>query len=979
MSEFIGGISIENLMSIAKIDDDLEDKVSKEEETEHKAKTISSPIIKEKPKMNMSFLEFSQRIETFDALKESYEDLKTFIDDDELKLAVFDYFSNIITHDMINADCNSVIKCKYTSSLPFVKFTTTYPIEIDIKKGFTISVVSDEESRTLAENFVQFLMFISISNAEDIVQCRCYDCKKSGLSFGKFINLIENNKIFSKRLYSGDNEIDSIADNLNKIYESNILKLKGTYSNVAEYNESSQGVGLPYTLAVYCDVPSNRNSCGNIFKKIQSNSSITGINQIFLCEASNQDSIEINDFDYTFFASNGRLYCQKNSFYIPVSVDFSIYNEESFNALEERLNAEKSVDTKIESFVDIENIKPFTKDSTEYLSVPFGYNDENQIVNMDFAGGIQAHALISGSTGSGKSTTLHTIIEQIMFNYHPDDVELWLVDCKGVEFGCYVNQRTPHITVIGQDNSADFLISFVDLIKAEYERRKALLMNANVREFQSYRKKFGKRSLSRILIVVDEFHNLTQAVQNYAGETNYKIILENLLKEIRAMGMTFLFCSQTIATGLAGLTESAKNQIGCRLSMKHEDLSEVAETLSVSAYSSSQRGFNLEDVKDLAKGQVVYKHYDIGRADGGYTFEKLNVLYISEDMRSRMINKINSSIEDGYISRPEITHKNSQRYCVLEKERHPLSAFVNKGIKTDAEELTLYPAASTSLNDVFELTLDNEIGNNLMVVGTNDDLRESIVLTSVMGLLLDSKNQVVANILDTENDDNIRLKQELERIGNENLKINFGYNEVINEISNQKVLKSVYNQRTVYLWYGLNKFKSLAFKAEQEGKSSGCSPDSEQSFVNPFDVVNRQNEDEYYLKMLMNSSSDFENKNNNSDSSSSDNLSYNQCVEIIQNIEEYGPDNNIFNITIYNTVKGLIKAKINNVSNYDNIIALKMSVNDSYELFSSSNFASNADDNTVVLYTGSKNPTLLRPYVINDEIINKFSKRIKGD
>lgn len=966
-------------MSIAKVDNNLKDNAPNEDETSHKAEAIPSQIIKENPKINISFLEFFQRIESFDALKESYEDLKAFIEDDDLKLAFYSYYKDIITPNIINADCDSIIKCKYTSTLTLANFSTAYPIEIDMKNGFTISVVSDEESRMFAEKFVQFLMFTSISNAGDLVQCRCYDCKKSGLSFGKFINLIENNKIFSKRLYSGDNEIDSIADSLNKIYEANILKLKGTYSNVTEYNENSQGAGLPYTLAVYCDIPSRGNNSSEIFKKIQANSSITGINQIFLCETSNQNSIGISDFDYSFFALNGKLYCQKNNFYIPVSVDFSIYNEETFNALQDRLNAEKSVDTKIESFFDIEKVKPFTKDSTEYLSVPFGYNDENQIVNMDFAGGIQAHALISGSTGSGKSTTLHTIIEQIMFNYHPDDVELWLVDCKGVEFGCYVNQRTPHITVIGQDNSADFLISFVDLIKAEYERRKALFMNENVRDFQGYRKKFGKRSLSRILIVVDEFHNLTQAVQNYTGETNYKIILENLLKEIRAMGMAFLFCSQTIATGLAGLTESAKNQIGCRLSMKHEDLSEVAETLSISAYSSSQRGFNLEDVKDLAKGQVVYKHYDLNRVDGGYTFERLNVLYISENMRSRMINKINSSIEDGYISRPEITHKDSQRYCVLEKERHPLSVFINKGIKSDAEELTLYPAASTSLKGVFELTLDNESGNNLMVVGTNDDLRESVVLTSVMGLLLDSKNQVVANILDTENDDNIRLKQGLERIGNENLKINFGYNKVINEVSKQKVLKSVYNQRTIYLWYGLNKLKSLAFKAEQEEKGAGYSPDSEQSFVNPFDVVNSQNEDKYYLNMLMNSSSDFANQNNNSDSSKSDSLSYNQCVEIIQNIEEYGPDNNIFNITIYNTVKGLIKSKINNVSNYDNIIALKMSADDSYELFSSSNFTSNADDNTVVLYTGSKKPTLLRPYIINDEIINKFSKKIKGD
>ena len=46
---------------------------------------------------------------------------------------------------------------------------------------------------------------------------------------------------------------------------------------------------------------------------------------------------------------------------------------------------------------------------------------------------------------------LHTLILQTIRNYHPDDVEIWAIDYKAVEFDGYIQHRTPYFRVIAHD------------------------------------------------------------------------------------------------------------------------------------------------------------------------------------------------------------------------------------------------------------------------------------------------------------------------------------------------------------------------------------------------------------------------------------------------------------------------------------------------------------------------------------------------
>ena len=75
-----------------------------------------------------------------------------------------------------------------------------------------------------------------------------------------------------------------------------------------------------------------------------------------------------------------------------------------------------------------ESVPPKFEDSTAKMLIPFAVDSRKNLVDIEMGSPLTAHALLSGATGSGKSTTLHMLIMSIIMKYHPDDVQLWLVD-----------------------------------------------------------------------------------------------------------------------------------------------------------------------------------------------------------------------------------------------------------------------------------------------------------------------------------------------------------------------------------------------------------------------------------------------------------------------------------------------------------------------------------------------------------------------
>ena len=253
-----------------------------------------------------------------------------------------------------------------------------------------------------------------------------------------------------------------------------------------------------------------------------------------------------------------------------VEFELQLHNpidEIDMQSLIEAMKSSGKVDTSFESNTSIFP-EDLSLESSEALRIPFALGDSGELQYFEIGGAAATHALISGKTGSGKSVALHTLIMQIICNYHPDDVEIWAIDYKAVEFDWYIKHRAPHFKVIARESSDEFSYSLLDLIYEEYEKRQELFLQEGVSGIGQYRRKMGPRSMPRIVVFIDEFQIMTQAVQSYTGEKDYRKVLENLLRLTRAMGISFVFCSQTVASGLGGLTDAARDQIACRLCLQ---------------------------------------------------------------------------------------------------------------------------------------------------------------------------------------------------------------------------------------------------------------------------------------------------------------------------------------------------------------------------------------------------------------------------
>ena len=70
--------------------------------------------------------------------------------------------------------------------------------------------------------------------------------------------------------------------------------------------------------------------------------------------------------------------------------------------------------------------------------------------------------------------------------------------------------------------------------------------------------------MTRLLVIVDEFHVMSQHAQL---EPDYKIKLENILSEARALGIILLLSDQAIVDGLRGLSDKGKKQIKARIAL----------------------------------------------------------------------------------------------------------------------------------------------------------------------------------------------------------------------------------------------------------------------------------------------------------------------------------------------------------------------------------------------------------------------------
>ena len=273
-------------------------------------------------------------------------------------------------------------------------------------------------------------------------------------------------------------------------------------------------------------------------------------------------------------------------------------------------------------------------------------NPMNAVLGLDLGGNPvylniakMPHCLIGGTTGSGKSVCIISIIASILYKAHPDDVKLILIDPKVIEFAHY--EDLPHLAtpVITEPKIATAALKWA---VEEMENRYQLFRSLRVREYEEYSKVAAKdvnvKHIPYILIVIDELADLMLTSGNDVED-----YIQRLTQKGRASGIHLIVATQrpsvdvikgTIKTNIpTRIAFMVKTQVDSAIILDHsgaEKLLGHGDMLYNDSISEERlQGAFISSEEIIAITNFIRNQ---GDADFMFTQEDLNQTLASEDV-----------------------------------------------------------------------------------------------------------------------------------------------------------------------------------------------------------------------------------------------------------------------------------------------------------------------------------------------------------
>ena len=230
------------------------------------------------------------------------------------------------------------------------------------------------------------------------------------------------------------------------------------------------------------------------------------------------------------------------------------------------------------------------------------------------------HLLIAGTTGSGKSVCINTIILSLLYRHSPDKCKFILIDPKMLELSTY--EGLPHLLcpVITEAKKAASVLGWV--VK-EMESRYRLMTKENVRNIDGYNAKH-KLPMPYIVVVVDEMSDLMlvagKEIENY---------IQKLSQMARAAGIHIIMATQRPSVDV--ITGTIKANFPTRISFQ------VTSKIDSRTILGEQGAEQL-----LGKGDMLYM-------SSANRIVRIHAPFVSENEIEKINNFIRSQAEPDYV------------------------------------------------------------------------------------------------------------------------------------------------------------------------------------------------------------------------------------------------------------------------------------------------------------------------------------------
>jgi S-DNA-T family DNA segregation ATPase FtsK/SpoIIIE len=181
----------------------------------------------------------------------------------------------------------------------------------------------------------------------------------------------------------------------------------------------------------------------------------------------------------------------------------------------------------------------WTRPNDEVLTVPIGVNQRNEIVAINFSSPNSPHLLIGGTTGSGKSEALNTILHGLTRYFAPEQLRLVLIDPKQTELQTF--EESPHLLGrIGYFD--DDAVQSLSVAVAEMNQRYALFRTRGARDLPQYNAMVGAgERLPWHVVVLDEYADL---VSEPEARREIEGSVKRLSQKARACGIHLIIATQ---------------------------------------------------------------------------------------------------------------------------------------------------------------------------------------------------------------------------------------------------------------------------------------------------------------------------------------------------------------------------------------------------------------------------------------------------
>ncbi len=175
------------------------------------------------------------------------------------------------------------------------------------------------------------------------------------------------------------------------------------------------------------------------------------------------------------------------------------------------------------------------------------------------------HMLVAGSTGSGKSMFLYSLIASLAHYHGADDLEMVLVDPKRTDFILF--SKLPHLRdgeIIVDGEEA--VVKLTSLIKSEAQRRTDKLRENLHKDIYSYNENNPEDKIPPIFVVIDEFAELSNVLKGGEREEEFHDALQRLAQRARNVGIHLIVATQRPTADVIG--GNIKANLPCRVSFQ---------------------------------------------------------------------------------------------------------------------------------------------------------------------------------------------------------------------------------------------------------------------------------------------------------------------------------------------------------------------------------------------------------------------------